>query len=63
MLGVDNVIARLQIDQIGGKSGQRGLGNRSARHQFRGLEQVLGTKYYKLRIGKAVPWRISPLTT
>ena len=61
MLGVHHVIARLQIDQVGGKSGQRGLGNRGSRHQLGGLEQILSAKYYKVRIWESSATADQPL--
>ena len=41
MLGVDHEVARLQIDEVGRKRRERGLGCGRARHQLRSLEQVL----------------------
>ena len=52
VLGVDDVIARLEIDQVGGESGQRGFRGRRAGHHFGGFEQILRPKNYKFRILK-----------
>jgi hypothetical protein len=39
-----HIIAGLQIDQVGGEGGQRGLAGRGARHQFGSVEQVFAAE-------------------
>ena len=51
VLGVDHVIARLQVDQVGGEGGQRGFARRAPGPPFRRLSNRSSEpKYYKLRI-------------
>ena len=44
MLGMHHVVAGLQVDQVRGEGGQRGLAGRRARHQFGSVEQILAAE-------------------
>ena len=57
VLGVDHVIAGLQVDEVGGEGRHRRLRGGRARHQFGGLEEIFRAEYYKFRFleGRAVP--------